>query len=82
MSVPNSPAVRNSSIFFAEEDENGGLKTKSSSKLADEKGSSSKLADEKDSSGSRSSGDWFGIHGEIQQNYQILQRQLSQEFQQ
>ena len=37
----------------------------------------------KDSSaGSRSSGDWFGIQGEIQQSYHQLQRQLSQEFQQ
>ena len=35
-----------------------------------------------DLSGSRSSGDWQGIHGEIQQSYQQLQRQLSQEFQQ
>ena len=37
--------------------------------------------DEKESSGSRSSGDWHNIHGEIQSNYHQLQRQLSQEFQ-
>ena len=39
------------------------------------------VGDEKDSSGSRSSGDWHNIHGEIQSNYHQLQRQLSQEFQ-
>ncbi len=35
---------------------------------------------EKESSGSRSSGDWHNIQGEIQQSYNQLQRQLSQEF--
>lgn len=64
MSMPSSP-VRNSAIFFTEDDQ------------------PKPLNNEKDSSaGSRSSGDWFGVQGEIQQSYHQLQRQLSQEFQQ
>ena len=35
----------------------------------------------KDSSGSQSSGEWHGLQGEIQKNYEILQRRLSEEFQ-
>lgn len=65
MSMPSSPTQKTSS-FFADTADLEQPKVK---------------VDEKESSGSRSSGDWHNIHGEIQSNYHQLQRQLSQEFQ-
>ena len=66
MSMPSSPTQKTSSFFADTADLEQQPKVK---------------VDEKESSGSRSSGDWHNIHGEIQSNYHQLQRQLSQEFQ-
>ena len=54
MSMPSSPTQKTSSFFADTADLEQQPKVK---------------VDEKESSGSRSSGDWHNIHGEIQSNY-------------